>query len=188
MQQCGYCENVTKAEARHPGILAGHREKWALPHREQTPFAGDALEAVRAPIGKSDTGARDQIPHRAGHDNLIRFRERCHARADVYGEPDHIVVLELALAGVQSGAHLKTEAVNAIANRTSASNRARRPIEGRQQSVAGGIRLASTKSRQFLAHDPKPLLSQRTPARVADFGNELSRSDDVGEHHGGQYL
>jgi len=89
------------------------------------PFAGDAFEAMRAAIGELKPGARDQILHRARNHHLIGLRERCHPSTDVHREPDDIAALQLAFAGMKSGAHLQPEGVHAIANRAGASNRAR---------------------------------------------------------------
>jgi hypothetical protein len=47
---------------------------------------------------------------------------------------------------VQTGPDLKAEGVDAIADGTRASDRARRTVEGGEQAVTGSVDLAATKS------------------------------------------
>ena len=58
---------------------------------EQAPFAGYALEAMRAAITELETGACDQVLDRAGDEYLIRVGERCDAGADMHRDADHVV-------------------------------------------------------------------------------------------------
>src|SRR5262249_9713625 len=49
------------------------------------------------------------------------------------------------------------------------------------------VDLRPAKGDQLLAHQRVPIVTQLPPSRIAELGGALSRSDDVGEHHGRQH-
>ena len=61
-----------------------------------------------------------------------------HARRRVDGDPGQLVTQNLALAGVQPGAHLDTKGSCLSNECVGASNRPRRSIKRGQESIAGG--------------------------------------------------
>jgi hypothetical protein len=76
--------------------------------------------------------------------------------------------------------------MHSLADRTSASYRPGRPIEGREQTVAGGANLAAAERGQFSSHHRIVVVEQFAPSRVAELGGALGRGHDIGEHHRGE--
>src|SRR2546423_15239087 len=72
--------------------------------RIQPPPPRDALQLVLAALLEGDPGAGHEVAHRARHEHLARLRERRDAGTGVDGDPAHLAVRELALAGVEPGA------------------------------------------------------------------------------------
>jgi hypothetical protein len=56
--------------------VLGPFDRATLLNDEQAPFAGHALQAMRAAIGELKPGARDQIPDRTRYQHLVRLRGR----------------------------------------------------------------------------------------------------------------
>jgi hypothetical protein len=56
-----------------------------------------------------------------------------------------------------------------------------RPIERREEPVAGRVELAAAEAAELAADGRVMPLEQRTPARVAQQGCDPGRADDVGE-------
>jgi hypothetical protein len=110
---------------------------------EQAPFIGDALEIVRTTIAELETRARHQVPNSAGDEHLIRASHGGDAGSDMHRNADNAVTCELALAGVQPSAYLKSQRVYPFADGTRATYSAGRAIEGGKQAVASSIHLAA---------------------------------------------
>src|SRR5919197_3887134 len=91
--------------------------------RIEPPRAGDALQLVLAALLEVDPGAGDEVANGARDEHLARPGERRHARAGVHGDPAHLPVRQLALAGVEPGAQLEPEAAHAVADRAGCSDR-----------------------------------------------------------------
>ena len=66
--------------------------------------------------------------------------------ADVYADPADVVAANLALAGVQPGAHLYAERLHRIANRHRATDRPLRTVEHRKEAVTRRVHLATSKA------------------------------------------
>jgi len=82
----------------------------------------------------------DQIVDRARDQNLVWTRKGTSARTPIcIAIPITFVTGHLAFAG----AHLKSQARDAVAHRTDTSNRASRSIKSGEQAVAGGINLTA---------------------------------------------
>ena len=72
---------------------------------------------------------------------------RRHAGADVDGDAADVVADQLALARVEAGADLEPERADGVADRAGAADRAGRPVEGREEAVARGLRLSRPLNR-----------------------------------------
>jgi hypothetical protein len=64
------------------------------------------LQRVGAARLEVDLGADDEVLDRAGDEHLAGVREGADPRADIDRDPGYVVAADLALAGVQAGAHL----------------------------------------------------------------------------------
>ena len=109
------------------------------------------------------------------------------ARADVHGDPADVVAADLALAGVQPGAHLDAERLHRVANRHRAADRSLRAVEHRQEAVARRVHLAAPKAGELRPDDGVVRIEQRMPVTVADLRRPTRRVHDVGEQHRGEH-
>ena len=76
------------------------------------------------------------VAQRAGHEHVVRPRQCAHPRADVHGDPADVIAADLALSGVQPGAHLEAERLHRVADRHRAADRPLRAVEHREEAVA----------------------------------------------------
>src|SRR2546425_1640280 len=77
------------------------------PSGEQPPLTWHALQRGGAPGLERDSRARDEVAHRARHEDLAAGGLVSHTSADVYGEAADVVATHLTLARVQPGAHVE---------------------------------------------------------------------------------
>src|SRR5262249_26868670 len=110
-------------------------------HREEPPLAGDSLELRDAAVLELDPRPGDEDLDRARHEHLARLRARGDARARVHRDSGNLAVDDLALACVEAGAHVDAELANGFGNRTGTADRARRPVERREEPVARRVDL-----------------------------------------------
>src|SRR5436309_720353 len=89
---------------------------------EDAPRAGHALQLVFAPVVELEARPHQQVLDRAGHEHLARARQGRHPRRDVYGEPSHPLAAYLDFARVHTGADLKVEWNEGLADRPCATD------------------------------------------------------------------
>jgi hypothetical protein len=154
--------------------------------RKEAPLAGEALEAMDSALAKVETGAGDEILHRARHHDLARSGLRHHARAGVNGDAGDCVIDALALAGVDAGADLEAEASQGVTDAHGAADGAGRAVEGREEAVAGGAYLSPAVTRDLLADGRVVALEKIAPGAVTERDRSLGRADYVGEEDGCQ--
>src|SRR2546423_14547095 len=147
--------------------------------RIEPPRPGNALQLVLAALLEGDPGAGDEVAHRARDEHLARPGERRDARAGVDGDSAHLPVRELALARVQPGAELEPEAAHAVADRPRGADRARRPVEGGEEAVAGGVDLAAAEAHELCADGGLVRPSELAAAPVAALGGPLALAADL---------
>jgi hypothetical protein len=81
-------------------------------------------------IAEPEARTSHQVPHGTGNHDLVRIRGGGDARADVNRDTHHLVARQLAFAGMQARADLKTERMDPLPDRSGTANRARRAVEG----------------------------------------------------------
>ncbi len=101
----------------------------------------------------------------------------------MHGDPGEIIATELALAGVDPGAHREAEAPRFLANGLRASDCSGRTVECRKEPVSRRLDLIAAEPFQLLAHGGVVLVEQLLPLTVAYLGRSLGRADNVGEQH-----
>src|SRR5438045_3006801 len=109
------------------------------------PLSPHALERVLAAIVQPDAGAGDEIPDGSRDENFARLREGCNSRPNMDRNAADLVLHEFALPCMKPRADLEAELANAVPNRTRAPNSPCRPVEGREESVAGRIHFPSAE-------------------------------------------
>src|SRR4029079_8236381 len=93
----------------------------------------------------------DEVLDRLRDEDLPRLGLRRHPSPDRDGDPRDLAVQDLALAGVESGPNLQADPFYRLPDRRGAPDRARRPVEAREEAVAGRVELRSPKPRKLLA-------------------------------------
>ena len=139
---------------------------------------------MRAAIVECDLRACHQILHGAGAEHLARGREGAHARRDVHRDPPDLVLAQLDLTGVKSGADLDALAPQLVANLERAANSARRPVERREYAVAGRAVELAAMVVELGADDRVMSVKDRAPAMITQLHGPIGGSDHVREEHG----
>src|SRR5215208_399043 len=112
---------------------------------EQPPFAGHALELVRAAIGELDPRPGDQVLDRARDEQLPRPRAGSDARPDMHRDPADVLAPQLALAGVHARSDLNVQRAHGLLGTGGAADGSRRAVEGGEESVARRLDFAARK-------------------------------------------
>ena len=103
--------------------------------------------------------------------------ERADAGADVHGHAADVVADELALAGVQPGAHLEAERPHPVrGSRGRTRIAARRPVEGGEEAVPQGLDLPAAEAIELAADQLVVAPEQLPPAPVAGVGGARASS------------
>jgi hypothetical protein len=141
---------------------------------------------VEPSILEADARARNDVPHRAGHEHLAWAGERRDPRAGMNCDPADAIAVELALAGMQSGQQLKPELSGPIPYGERARDSKGRRAEGCEEPVPGHVDLSPSEPSQLLAETGLMPFDQPAPPPVAELDHLARGSDDVGEQDGGQ--
>ncbi len=96
-------------------------------------------------------------------------------------DPSHRAFVALDLTGVHARARLEAELARGALDRARALHRAARPVEMREQSVAGGVALDTAIDGELASRLGVVLREQIAPCRVAHLGHALRRTDEVDE-------
>src|SRR3954471_5053369 len=94
-----------------------------------------------------------------------------------------VVAHQLDLAGVQPGTDLESQGTDTVADRDRATDRARRAIEGREESVAGRVDLPAAMALELTSDKTAIRVQQVAPPSVTDLGGLTRRLHDVAEEH-----
>jgi hypothetical protein len=104
----------------------------------------------------------------------------------VHADTTDVVPADLALAGVQPGAHLNAERLHRVTDRHRAADRSLRAVEHRQEAVARCVHLAAPKPSQLRLNDGVVRVEQGMPVTVAHLRRPARRVHDVGEKDRGE--
>lgn len=98
-----------------------------------------------------------------------------------------VIAAGLALADVQTGAHLDPESLHRAANHHGAADRSQRAVGHRKEPVARRVHLAARKPRQLEPGYGVVRIDQGVPATVTQLCGPTRRVHDVGEQDGGAH-
>ena len=132
-------------------------------------------------------GPGDEITNRSRHQHLVGLGDRGHTRADVDGDPGHVVAPPRHLTRVQPAPHLEPVAGKRIPDMPRTADRSGRAVERREEPVTGGARQIPGVQSETLANRAVEEVEGPPPAFVAELAGPLRGADDVHEQHRGQY-
>ena len=138
---------------RPVGTLRGSSGSSLPDDGEDPPLVRQAAQDVLATRLERQPGAGHQVPDGAGRQHLARAGQRRDPLPDVDGDPADVVADQLALAGVQARPDLQPERPDRLDDRARTADRPGRPVERRQEAVAGRLDLAAPEAGQLLPHD-----------------------------------
>ena len=118
---------------------------------EELPLVGDAFARVGAAISERDARAASKVGDSARDKDFVRPRERLDSLRDVDGDAANVVTAQLDFASVEAATHTDADGVERVANGAGAAHRSPRPIEGRQDAIAGGSDLSAAEAFEFAA-------------------------------------
>src|SRR4029077_14264552 len=154
---------------------------------EDTPFAGDALQGVCAPVFENDPRTSDQILDGTRGEDLAGPGESSDTRTDVHGKSADVVTHSLALARVDAGSNLEAGIVEAIADGYGAAHGAGRPVEGGEESVSGRGDLVASKMRELSSDGCVMPFQHVAPGFFAQCCRSFRRADDVRKENGREH-
>src|SRR5262245_23395104 len=133
---------------------------------EERPFTGQSFEHVRAALFESDPRACHKVFDGIRDEHFSGPRRRRDARADVDGDATDLVAEHFALTRMETAPYVEPERSHVVADSARTADRARRPVERREETVAGAIDLAAAKSYELAAHRRVVLLEQLAPSPI----------------------
>jgi hypothetical protein len=116
---------------------------------EELPLVRDAFERMGAPIGEWDARTTHQVGDGAGDEDFAGLGECLDALGDVDGDAPDIVTVQLDFAGMEPNPHIDTDGAHRVADGTGAAHGSPRPVEGRQEPVAGRLDLSAAEAFKF---------------------------------------
>src|SRR5262245_59080805 len=135
---------------------------------------------MAAAVGEADPGAEHEHPDDAGHEHLIGEGERGDASPNVDRDARDGLTAPLDLSRVQACTNLQTDLAHGIDHCTGALDRARRTIEGREETVTCGIDLDATEAFEKAAHPGVMVVQEVAPSPIPQLLGFLGGADDVG--------
>ena len=115
---------------------------------------------AQAVVFERDARTGDEVAHRGGHQHFAGTGQGSHARPDVHRDAGQLVANNLDLARMKAATNRDRESSQRVAHRDGAADRPRRPVEGREEPVAGRIDLPSAVAGQDLTHRGVVVLQQ----------------------------
>ena len=107
--------------------------------------------------------------------------------SDVDREACDVIRHNLDLADVEPGTDLEPEVPDLVADRRGTANRPRRAVERGQKPSPMTLTSVPPKRVELVPDDPVVVRQQPLPSAVSQFGRQLRRPDDVGEHQGREH-
>src|SRR6185369_14023764 len=128
-----------------------HCSRAALLNREK-PALTTTRQHVRSAILERDSGTGDKILHCARYQHFTCLRFVCDTHAHLSRSSTNLTVNYLALARVQTGARLNAQPGSVFSYRGGATNRARRPVKYRKQTILENVDLPPSKPFDLFRH------------------------------------
>jgi hypothetical protein len=122
---------------------------------------------VGSAVIEPEERAREQILYGRGDEDLTCAAERGHARRDVDAQSTELRTADLDLSRMDPGPDPEVQSRCRLDDGAGASDRRTRPIECREEPVAGGIDLPSLETLELGADEPVVLFEEVSPASVA---------------------
>ena len=148
---------------------------------EQTPFVRHSFKSMHSPCSK----ANPEPATRSRNVWETRIRpasgKATDARADMHRDSREIVSDDLAFAGMQAATDLKPERMYRISNCAGTANGARGAVERREETIAGGVDLASAILLQHLANFAVELFRAIRATDRRQVSQRARRAHDIGE-------
>ena len=139
-----------------------------------------------APILEEDSRTGDKVSDSRGDEHLTRCRKGGYPGTGMDGDSRDLIPEQLTFARVNTDSKLEPEGVHGVTDGDSATDRARRSIEGRKEAVAGGVDLPPAEALQLTPHGHMVAFEQVHPALITECEGSLSRPDDVSDQDGGK--
>src|SRR5919108_2971558 len=152
-------------------------------HGEHPRGLADALELPDPSVLEPEGGAGDQLPERAGDQDLARTGQGREPGPRVDRHPAEPSAHDLGLADVDTGPDLDPERPNALNDRRCTANGLGRTVEGGEEAVAGGVDLPSPEPLELGSNDPVVACQELPPPPIAHLTGDLGRAHDVREQH-----
>ncbi len=106
-----------------------------------------------AAILELEAGPGDEVLRCRADENVARVTERHDAGTHVHGDAARLLArTALDLARVHAGTHREPERAESVLDRLRAADRARRPVEDREDPVPGGIDLLAGEAVELASH------------------------------------
>src|SRR6188508_1852754 len=153
---------------------------------KESPFARDALQLVRPVLFELEARPGNEVADRARDEHLPRPGQGSDARADVDRDAGDLLLVQLTLAGVHADPNVEAEALHSLDDRLAAPNRARRPVEPREEPVAGGVHFDTPEAGELPPNDLVVPSDDVPPGTVSDSRRMFRRPHQVGEEDSGE--
>jgi hypothetical protein len=105
-----------------------------------------------SPVDELESGAREQVADGGGDHDFARLRYAENPRRGVDRNPSDLLTLELHFTGMDSGASGEAVCGGGVDHGRRTAHRTGRAVEEDEETVTGGLRLASTKALDLGAH------------------------------------
>src|SRR5829696_2365996 len=149
----------------------------------ELPWLADARELVGAAPLEPQAGPGHEVPDRPRDPDLAGGRSGGDAGPDVDAEAGDVVAEPLDLGGVDPDPDRKLEAGDGPPQRVRAAHGAGRPVERREQPVAGGDDLVAPEPCEIVAGEFGEAAKGLSPTCVAQALGEVRGADHVREQH-----
>jgi hypothetical protein len=150
----------------------------------EMPGFWDALELVGPMVFEGDSGSGDEVFDGAGCEDLVCACECGDPGANVHRDSPVVVTAYLAFAGMDACAYVESDGPGGVDDCLGAMYGARGTVEGRKEAIARCADLASAELAEAVAHQRVVAVELLAPPLVAELGDPLRRSNNVGEQDG----
>ena len=139
-----------------------------------------------AGIFEGEPAPGDEVLHRLGDEHLRRSGRRADAGSDHHGDAADLPVDRLDLARVHARPNLDAERGDRVDDRPRAPDRPSRAVERGEEPVTRRVDLHAPIAGELATHAAVVFFDQGLPAPIAELGDLLRGSGDVGEQDGRQ--